>query len=87
MRILHPLNLLLFTTLVALTVQPSAGQKPGRAERVAAARIEKWKSPVPAGVLPETFRIDSVKADEQNRVIMVYLPVTASYNPIREEVY
>ncbi len=87
MRILHPLNLLLFTTLVALTVQPSAGQKPGRAERVAAARIEKWKSPVPAGVLPETFRIDSVKADEQNRVIMVYLPVTASYNPIREDVY
>ena len=87
MRILHSLNLLLITTLVTLTVQPSAGQKPGRTERLAAARMEKWKSPVPAGVLPETFRIDSVKADEQNRLIMVYLPVTASYNPIREDVY
>jgi len=58
MRILHPLNLLLVTTLVTLSVQPSVGQKSGRAERLAAARMEKWKSPVPAGVLPETFRID-----------------------------
>ncbi|MHC1732307.1 MAG: xanthan lyase [Bacteroidales bacterium] len=87
MRISHPLHFLLFTMLITLTVQPSAGQKPGRAERIAVSRMEKWISPVPAGLLPETFRIDSLKTDEQKKEVIVYFPVTASYNPIREDIY
>jgi hypothetical protein len=74
----------MFFTLTAL---PSSGQKPGRAERIAVTRMEKWISPVPAGLLPETFRIDSLKTDEQKKEVIVYFPVTASYNPIREDIY
>ncbi len=87
MRILHPLHLLLFTMLLTLFVQPSAGQKPGRSERMAVSRMEKWISPFPGGSLPETFRIDSLKTDEDKKEVKIYFPVTASYNPIRENVY
>jgi hypothetical protein len=87
MRISHPFHLLLFTMLVALTVQPSAGQKPGRVERLAVSRMEKWISPVPGGSLPEAFRIDSLKIDGDKKEVKIYLPVTASYNPIREDVH
>ena len=87
MRISHPFHLLLFTMLVALTVQPSAGQKPGRVERLAVSRMEKWISPVPGGSLPEAFRIDSLKIDGDKKEVKIYLPVPASYHPIREDVH
>ncbi len=87
MRISHPFHLLLFIALVTLTARPSAAQKAGRAERLAASRMEKWITPVPAGLLPETFRIDSLKTDEVNRKVIIHFPVTASYNPIREDLY
>ena len=85
MRISHPLHLLLFTILFLASGQQSPGQKATRAERLAASRLEKWESPVREGTLPELFKIDSIKTDESKKSVEIYFPVTASYNPVREE--
>jgi hypothetical protein len=85
MRISHPLHLLLFIILFLASGQSSPGQKTGRIERLATSRMEKWESPVREGTLPELFKIDSIKIDEPNKAIAIYFPVTASYNPVREE--
>ncbi|MDM8001343.1 MAG: hypothetical protein QUS66_00305 [Bacteroidota bacterium] len=85
MRISHPLHLLLFTILFLASGHQSYGQKAARTERLAVSRLEKWESPVRVGVLPELFKIDSIKLDEPQKAINIYFPVTASYNPIREE--
>jgi len=85
MRISHPLHLLVFTIVMLVPFQPSAGQKAGRAGRLAVSRMERWVSPVAKGIMPERFVIDSLKVDEEKKEVNIWFPVTASYNPIREE--
>jgi len=85
MRISHPLHLLLFIILFLVSGQPSPGQKAGRTERLALSRLEKWESPVREGTLPELFKIDSIKIDGSKKTVEIFFPVTASYNPVREE--
>jgi len=87
MRVFQPLHFLLFAALVLITVQPSAGQRPGRYERAAISRLGEWVSPLAARRLPEAFRVDSIKVDEARREVNIWFPVAASYNPLREDVY
>ena len=85
MRISHPIYLLVFTLTIMASGQPSAGQKSGRAGRLAASKMERWVSPVTEGTIQERFLIDSVKVDEEKKEVSIWFPVTASYIPMREE--
>ncbi|NLE35135.1 MAG: hypothetical protein GX622_08530 [Bacteroidales bacterium] len=87
MRISHPLYLLIVATMMIIAGQPASSQKPGRAQRMADTRLERWTSPVIGSTVPEQFRIDSIKVDEKEREVNVYFPVTSSYNPIREDTH
>ncbi len=87
MRIFQPLHFLLFATLLLIAGQPSAGQRPGRAERIAVSRLGEWVSPLAAHRLPEVLKIDSIKFDEVRKEVNIFFPVTASYNPLREDTY
>lgn len=87
MRVSHPLHFLLFAMVILISGQPVSGQKPGKAERAADKRLEKWVSPVPKGELPEMFKIDSIKVDEAKKEVSLFFPVTAAYNPVREDIH
>jgi len=87
MRISHPPYLLLIATMMLITAQPASSQKPGRAQRLAETRLERWVSPFSEGAIPEQFRIDSISVNEEMREANIYLPVASSYNPIREDTH
>lgn len=87
MRISHPLHLLSFAILLFATVQPSAGQKPGRAERLAGSRLKDWVSPVPGWIFPDELKIDSLKVDEAKQEVNIWFPPGTLYNPVREDTH
>ena len=87
MRISHPIHLLLFMILAVTAGQPVAGQKAGRVARMAESRLRHWVSPVTGWTLPDKLKIDSLRVDEKKKEIDIWFPVTASYNPVREESY
>jgi len=85
MRISHPLHLLVFIILLVSSAEPSAGQKGGRAGRIAESKLRNWISPVTEWIYPAGFGIDSLKVDETGKEVSVYLPSDVAYNPVREE--
>lgn len=85
MRISHPLHLLLFVIVSFSVVLPSAGQKAGRAERLAGSKIKSWVSPVSDWIFPDELKIDSLKVDEAGKAVKIYFPPATLYNPVREE--
>lgn len=87
MRISHPIHLLLFILLLVTAGQTVAGQKAGRANRIAESRLRNWVNPLAGWTLPDELKIDSLKVDEEKREISIWFPVTASYNPVREDSY
>jgi hypothetical protein len=66
-------------------VLPSAGQKAGRAERLAGSKLKNWISPVSDWIFPDELKIDSLKVYEAEKEIEIYFPPATLYNPVREE--
>ncbi len=85
MRVSHPFRLLLSLIFVIAAVQPSHGQKTGRAERQAGSRLKSWVSPLPGWIFPDEMKIDSVKVDEEKKEVKIWFPPATLYNPVREE--
>jgi len=87
MRKSHLLNLLLLTLIIHGSPEALYGQKAGRIERIAEARLKEWVNPVPGWFYPEVWKIDSVTVDENKKELNLWFPVTLSYNPVREDTY
>ncbi len=83
----HLLNLLLLTLTLHGSPEALSGQKAGRIERTAEARLKEWVNPVPEWVYPEEWKIDSITVDGNKKELSLWFPVTLSYNPVREDTY
>jgi len=87
MRKSYLLNLLLLTLIINGSPEALSGQKAGRIERIAEARLKDWANPLPGWVYPEVWKIDSITVDENKKELNLWFPVTLSYNPVREDTY
>ncbi len=79
--------LMLAGLLLLLPLCELSGQRAGKAGKIAGMRLSGWEAPQSGWLFPEGLRIDSLTVDESQRQINIYLPVAASYNPVREESY
>ena len=85
MRKFQSLHLLVFILIILSVPQALSGQKAGRAERTAEARLKGWVSTVTEWYFPGELKIDSIRVDDKKRELSIWFPATLSYNPVREE--
>ncbi|MDZ7634570.1 MAG: hypothetical protein U5L72_09105 [Bacteroidales bacterium] len=65
MRKFQSLHLLVFILIFLSGPQSLSGQKAGRAERTAEARLKGWVTPVPEWYFPGELKIDSIRVDDR----------------------
>ncbi len=85
MRVLHPLSFICLFVIMMVCSPLASGHKPGKSQKVAAARLNGWTSPVTEWHYPAILRIDSLKVMEDSKELNIWFPIEMSYNPVREE--
>ena len=85
MRILHPLSFIWLFVILMVCSPLASGQKQGRYQKAASARLNGWTSPVTEWHYPAILRIDSLKVTEGSKEINIWFPAEMSFNPVREE--
>jgi len=85
MRILHPLSFIWLFVILMVCSPLASGQKQGRYQKAASARLNGWTSPVTEWHYPAILRIDSLKVTEGSKELNIWFPAEMSFNPVREE--
>ena len=81
----HLLSFIWLTVVMMVCSPLASGQKPGRSQKVAVARLNGWTSPVTEWHYPAILRIDSLKVVEGSKELNIWFPSAMSFNPIRED--
>ena len=81
----HLLSFIWLTAVMMVCSPLASGQKPGKFQKVAAARLNGWTSPVTEWHYPAILRIDSLKVMEGSKELNIWFPDAMSFNPVRED--
>ncbi len=87
MRVSHLIHFLAFALIMHAGTLSLSGQKASKAERTAEARLKDWISPVTEWYLPGELKIDSIRVDQERKVLNIWFPVTLSHFAVREDTH
>ena len=87
MRVSYLIHFLVFALVMHAGTLSLSGQKASKAERTAEARLKGWTSPLADWYLPGALKIDSIRVDQERKVLNIWFPVSLSHYVVREDTY
>ncbi|MBE0667921.1 MAG: hypothetical protein IH593_09660, partial [Bacteroidales bacterium] len=87
MRVSYLIHFLAFALIMHAGTLSLSGQKASKAERTAEARLKGWTSPLADWYLSGALKIDSIRVDQERKVLNIWFPVSLSHYAVREDTY